>query len=400
VSILLLGDPQPVFACIATVICIGASHGTHRQRATQLVLGVVTGLVVADVIIHLIGTGAPQLAVMVVLAMSVAVLLNGSELVISEAAVSAMLLVMTGQAAFSPNRILEAAIGGAVALLIALLFSPDPILPVSRAAQAVFGRLGRALERTASALDAGDPEGAEQALAQARSIEGLLRELDAELATSRETVRVAPARFGAREPLERYDRSLEQIDLAVRNTRVLARHSLRAIRAGEAPGELRDAVFDLAGSVWALAAAYDEPERAGEARELASAAAVEATALGATGGLAVAEVAAPVRSTAVDLMRAAELVAGEPDELTTEELVLTPAPVEEIGWVLTLARAGESTGVASGVMPEVQELLDGESRRAAAALLELRPHVGSPDAMTGGIDAQRPAGHRVARGFA
>ena len=149
-----------------------------------------------------------------------------------------MLLVMTGPSgggAFSPNRILEAVIGGAVALAITLLFSPDPILPVSRAAQAVFGRLGRALERTASALDAGDADRAEQALEQARSIDGLLREFDDALATSRETVRTAPTRFGDREPIDRYDRSLGQIDLAVRNTRVLARHSLRAIRAGETP---------------------------------------------------------------------------------------------------------------------------------------------------------------------
>jgi hypothetical protein len=217
------------------------------------------------------------------------------------------------------------------------LFSPDPKLPVSRAAQAVFGRLGRALEGTASALGDGDEAHAEQALEQARSIEGLLRELDAELATSRETVRIAPTRFGDREPIDRYDRSLGQIDLAVRNTRVLARHSLRAIRTGEAPVVLRDAVSDLAGSVWALAAAYDEPSRAGEARELASAAAVRATTVGLGAGLAYAEVAAPVRSTAVDLMRAAELVAGAPEELPTEELLLQPAPIEETGWVLTLA---------------------------------------------------------------
>src|SRR5215218_7312988 len=342
--VLLLPDPQPVFACIATVIAIGASHGEHRQRATQLVAGVVCGLAVADLIIHFIGSGAPQLAVMVVLAMSVAVLLNGSELVISEAAVSAMLLVMTSSGSFSPNRILEAVIGGAVALAVTLLVSPDPILPVSRAAQAVFGDLGRALERTAAANDEGDAGRAEQALEQARSIEPLLRDFDDALATSRETVRTAPTRFGDREPIDRYDRSLEQIDLAVRNTRVLARHSLRAIRAGEAPGELRDAVFDLAGSVWALAAAYDEPERAGEARELASAAAVEATALGATGGLAVAEVAAPVRSTAVDLMRAAELVAGAPEALATEELLLMPAPIEETPWLLTFSEPEGSSG--------------------------------------------------------
>src|SRR3954453_1692030 len=218
VCILVLPDPKPLFGCIATVISIGASHGAHRQRATQLVLGVVTGLTVADVILHFIGTGAPQMAIMVVLAMSVAVLINGSELVISEAAVSAMLLVMTSAGSFSPNRVLEAMIGGAVALGVALLFSPDPTLPVSRAAQAVFGRLGRALERTATALDERDPARAEQALEQARSIDGGLREFDDALATSREPARPVRPRFGDREPIDRYDRSLEQLDLRVRNT--------------------------------------------------------------------------------------------------------------------------------------------------------------------------------------
>jgi hypothetical protein len=36
-------------------------------------------------------------------------------------------------------------------------------------------------------------------------------------------------------------------------------------------------------------------------------------------------------------MRAAELVDGAPEQLPTEELLLMPAPVEETGWVLTLA---------------------------------------------------------------
>jgi hypothetical protein len=48
----LLPDPKPVFACIAAVIAIGASHGQHRQRATQLVAGVVLGLAVADLILR------------------------------------------------------------------------------------------------------------------------------------------------------------------------------------------------------------------------------------------------------------------------------------------------------------------------------------------------------------
>jgi hypothetical protein len=77
---------------------------------------------------------------------------------------------------------------------------------------------------------------------------------------------------------------------------------------------------------------------------LASSAAVDATALGVTGGLALAEGAAPVRSTAVDLMRAAELVAGEPGELPTEELLLMPAPAEAAPWLLAFREPEESSG--------------------------------------------------------
>jgi GNAT superfamily N-acetyltransferase len=50
-------------------------------------------------------------------------------------------------------------------------------------------------------------------------------------------------------------------------------------------------------------------------------------------------------------------------------------------------------------VPDVRELQAGESHLAAAALLELRPHFGSREAITERIDALRPAGYRVAASF-
>ncbi len=322
---LLVPDTRPAFASIAAIISLGAAHGQHRSRAAQLAGGVVLGLTLSALIISVIGTGAPQIALMVVLAMSVAVLLGGGEILVGEAAVSALLLLSLDPGAgahFSPNRIFEALIGGAVAFVVgALLFPPDPVLHVGRAAQAVFGELGRALDRLAAALAAGDIRGAERALAQARAIDALIDELDDALATGRETSRTAPQRFAARGVIARYDRSVSQIDLAVRNTRVLARHALRSVRAGrELPPDLAFAVTELAQSVWALAASYDEPVRAEEARALAS------SAVARTAGIAGhADVTVPIRSTAVDLMRAAEQVQGAPDEMPTEELLALAA---------------------------------------------------------------------------
>jgi uncharacterized membrane protein YgaE (UPF0421/DUF939 family) len=355
-SILLLADPKPLFACIATVAAIGVTHGAHRQRATHLVAGVVLGLAIADVIIHVIGTGAPQLALMVVLAMSAAVLLNGSEIVVSESAVSAMLLVMAGPAGFSPNRALEATIGGAVALLIVILFPPNPMLHVGRAGQAVFGQLGQALERVASALKHDDADRADAALAQARAIDALIHKLDDVLSTGVETVRTAPSRFGAREPIERYARSFEQLDLAVRNTRVLARLAHRGLRSGQNLDHA--AVADLAQAVWELAAAYDDPRRADDARELAAKAAAAAPdgALGES-----------VRSTAVDLVRAAELVAGDPERLPTEELLLSLSAADEhLRQAAQSAQQRDECPFVTSFAPELAQVRPARASAAAA----------------------------------
>jgi GNAT superfamily N-acetyltransferase len=50
-------------------------------------------------------------------------------------------------------------------------------------------------------------------------------------------------------------------------------------------------------------------------------------------------------------------------------------------------------------MPEIRELPAGETRRAAPALLVLRPHRGPADALVAGADAQRASGYRLAGSF-
>jgi uncharacterized membrane protein YccC len=332
---LLLSDERPAFASIAAVISLGATYGERRSRALQLVGGVVLGILTADAIISLIGSGPQQIGLMVLLAMSAAVLLGGGELVVAESAVSAILLVVLAPGsdeAFSLNRVLEAVIGGSVGLVVAsFFFPPDPRLLVDRPMQAVFGGLGRSLQLVAEALRTGEPATATRAVEEAARIDALLRGVQDALVTGRETARFAPPRRTARSALEPFDRSIAQLDFAVRDTRSLARYTLRSVRAGIArPGELPAAVDSLAEAVWALAASYEAPERTAEVRRLALEAADRATGLHAGhADLATSEIIVQVRSTAVDLVRAAELVAGRagPEEGTpTVELLVPERP--------------------------------------------------------------------------
>ena len=329
---LLLNDPRPAFAAIAAVIAVGVTHGERAGRALQLVGGVILGITLASLIISVIGTGGWQLGVLVILAMVTATALGGGDMLVVESAVSAILLVALdpGTAeAFSPTRIAEGAIGGAVALTVSsLLFPPDPALAPGRAAQAMFVELGRALERIASALEARDAGVAERALLDARGIDDLIRSVADEVTTGRETARYTPPRRSSRVLLDRYARSIPQVDYAVRNTRVLARHVVSLVRENDqVPDGLPAAVRDLSNSVWELAASYDAPSHAEPARRLAVQAAANAAAIPESSSDLVL-VRGQVRSAAADLVRAAELVAGEhpaSEDRPTEELLVPSA---------------------------------------------------------------------------
>src|SRR3954452_13854028 len=89
---LLVTESRPAFAAIAAIVTVGATSGQRGERAIHLTGGVVLGICAADVMIRLIGAGPAQLGLLVVLAMLAAVLLGGSEMVVCEAAVSAILL--------------------------------------------------------------------------------------------------------------------------------------------------------------------------------------------------------------------------------------------------------------------------------------------------------------------
>jgi uncharacterized membrane protein YgaE (UPF0421/DUF939 family) len=328
-----LPDQRPVFASIAAVVALGVSYGQRGRRAIELSAGVMLGLVVADLIVHLMGTGPLQVGVVIVVAMSVAVLLRGGEMVIVESAVSALLLVSLepSTAGFSTTRLFEALVGGGVALTVnSVFFPPDPALLAGRAAHAVFSELGGVLQGLSRALAGGDPEAAEAALSRAREADARVRALEEALTVARETARLAPPRRGAGDVLERYGDALPHLDYAVRNARILARHGLRRVRGTvPAPEGVALAVDDLAEATWLLAASFDDPPRADAAAVRARGAAERARqAYDRTPGFLIGEVVSAVRSTAVDLVRAAEGAAGasETEALPTEELLAVVSP--------------------------------------------------------------------------
>lgn len=327
-------EHHPTFAPIAAVVSLGAAFGERRQRAVQLIAGVMLGILVADLLVRAIGNGVPQVGVLVVLAMLAAVVLGGGEMLVGEAAVSAILVATTSSTATA--RLLDVLIGGGVALAVhTLVFPPNPVPALSRATAEVFAELGVVLRDAAASLSAGDMRHGQAAREASARAEARIGELRHELVAGADTARWAPLRRSARAEVDRYTRTVEHAELAARNARVLARNVLTYVRSGRpAQPELADAVRELGLAAWELPRQFDEPWRSGDVLRTALQAAGLATAAAERrSDIALNEIAGHVRSIAIDIARASE--ASETDqgaliEAPTEELlagVPSPQPV-------------------------------------------------------------------------
>ncbi len=303
----LLGHEHPFFAPIAAVICLSVTLGRRNRRTLELVFGVAVGLLVADLLVLAIGNGTLQIAVVVLLAMAAAVFFGGGTILVNQAAVSAILVVVLQppDTVFSPDRFLDALVGGGVALLVNYLFPMNPERLVERAAAPVFEKLVGVLEEISAALKSGDAESAERALVRAREMDDEVRALDEALQAGHETARLSPTRRRSLRHLDLYASAAARIELAVINTRVLARGAANATRRGDAiPGKLPEAVLDLSRSVKALGTFLEESGGAEDARRHALDAARRATeVLEERHELGTSVLVGQVRSAAVDLLR-------------------------------------------------------------------------------------------------
>ena len=310
-SVLVLGVDRPTFAPIAAVICLGLAVGERARRAIELTFGVAFGVAIADFLVSVVGVGALQAGLVVALAMAVAVFLGREETGVKEAAISAMIILITFHApdtGLPLGRFLEALIGGSTALLINALLPVNPERMVEEAAHPLFDDSVAVLEEVAGSLESGDAERAQNAYLKAREIDARVSGLKEAVAAGRETARLAPPRRRSLRHLDLYAEAADQIDLTVRDVRALSRAALSVVQPGEgSPEPLSEAVRGLATATGALATYLQTSGDPEDTRRLALEAAREASALlnqreDLASSLAVNALVDQIHSSAVDLL--------------------------------------------------------------------------------------------------
>jgi uncharacterized membrane protein YgaE (UPF0421/DUF939 family) len=300
---------RPFFAPISAIICLGATYLERGRRTVELMVGVTLGVAVGDVLISVIGVGTLQLMGVIALAMAAAVFVGGGPILVTQAAVSAILVVtlQPPEQGIYWGRMIDAFTGGLLGIAVSILIPVDPLALARRTVRPLLDELAGALEDVATALDEGRADACERALARARQLDTKSGAFHSAVVAAGETARLAPPRWSAREQLTHYTEADPQLDNAVRNVRVLARGALRALQLNDhVPPDIPLALRELASTVRGFDDALAAPH--GRAAEAPRAAALRAAAratlvLERTGNMSVSVLVGQVRSTAVDLLR-------------------------------------------------------------------------------------------------
>jgi uncharacterized membrane protein YgaE (UPF0421/DUF939 family) len=245
----LLHRHSPFFAPIAAVVGLNATLGRRGANAVRLLVGVIVGIVVGELGVAVAGGGLWTLTAATFAAMVIAQLLDGARIVTAQAAVSAILITAFGDRTEGANRLIEAFIGGGVALVFSqLLFTPEPLRLLRRAETGVLTAMSDGLRLTAEALERGESVPAEQALTRLRGLCEELSDLGTMRKASDRIVRHSATWRSREVPVVRERESADQLDMLAGSCVLLARtapattepqRSSGAEGGGTGPGDRR-----------------------------------------------------------------------------------------------------------------------------------------------------------------
>ena len=314
-----LGHPTPFFAPVTAILCLGLTYGQRLRRMAEVTIGVAIGVLVGDLVVLVLGTGAWQMALVVVLAMSIAVVLSSGQLLVIQAGVQAVFIVaLVADQSAALSRWLDALVGGVVALVIGAVAPTSPVNRPRAVAARTVREVSSTLRDVVAALRRRDRALADAALRQSRGLEDQVAELRTAAAEGVAVVRQSPL-LRSHAPMARAGSDLvTPLDRCVRNLRVLARRASVAVARDEVvPERYVDLVSALADAADDLARILDEHATPSAARAVLERVAGLSARVDPGAGLSAEMIRGQVRSMVVDLL----VVAGLDDD---EALQLVP----------------------------------------------------------------------------
>ncbi|GII97766.1 uncharacterized membrane protein YgaE (UPF0421/DUF939 family) [Sediminihabitans luteus] len=229
-----LGHEYPFFAPVAAWVCLGFTADRQLRKVAELGVGVALGVLLGDLVVHWIGSGWWQVGIVLATAVLIARFIDRGVMLATQAGVQSLVIVglPPGGTTGPLDRWTDALVGGAVALLVAVLTPGDPRRRPRSAGGDALTEVGRTLERLATGLRSGDPDDLASALVRGRASEPALEEWRAAATSAHDLSRVNAVTRRYRFELRSLERAATLAERAMRSIRVTARRAA-AIPPGE-----------------------------------------------------------------------------------------------------------------------------------------------------------------------
>lgn len=272
----LLGHEAPIFAATSGLLALGFGTQTTVQRTLEVAIGCTLGVAVGDLMLTVLGAGMWQAATVLFLSLMIARYLDSGPIFTTQLGLQSLLVVLLPIGAAGPfARSLDAVIGSVCALLILMILPRDPRRAPMDNIGKLLNELSGVLHECGRAVCNSDSTMAFHALVRARSTQPLMDALPGSLDLAREVATLAPVHRRRRSDVRRLGVTAEKTDLAVRNSRVLARRLTTVINQAALSDRgvetIADLLTELSEAVDALGHAVLESTESGYTRAISRA---------------------------------------------------------------------------------------------------------------------------------
>lgn len=239
-----IGHPAPLLAATVTISSLGLVRDARPKRVAQTVVGMLLGVLVADALVLVAGSGWWQLALALAATLAVARFMSSYPPFAIMAGIQAV-IVMSMPATQPFSRLVDGIVGGVAALLVTALIPRNPRREEVRDGHAVFDAAGEAAATLVQALRRGDALRAARALEKARAIAPRVDDWRMSLDSGLAVAGFSPWLRPHRSELRRHRVMQQAMDLATRNLRVVARRAAYACEDGMPRPVLADLLAEL-----------------------------------------------------------------------------------------------------------------------------------------------------------
>lgn len=209
------GDPNPIFAPIATYVCMGFSRNRELRKVAEMGMGATTGVLIGNVVAHYFGFGVWQLALLLLVTPVIGRLMDRSDLVTFQVGIQSIVVAsmvgisMTGMAGSPVDRAVNAIVGSLVALLATVILPTNVLTRPTRMTAYVLDEMAGTMRRLSRGIAEGDHHGLSHLYGRLRSVRESLTDARTALTSAQETAAISPTAMKSRRHLAELDRMLE-----------------------------------------------------------------------------------------------------------------------------------------------------------------------------------------------